>query len=154
MEKFTDILSKISRSDKCCYLTGDFNLDLLRYADHEPTQEFVDCLFSHMFVPRITAHSATLIDNIFTNHFTPRFLKGIVISDISDYLPVFAYVSDDSLTHDHKRIGNRPTRNFSAANLNNFKTRLSQVIWTALLNDNDPNDSYTEYILVRIFAAL
>ena len=148
----TDFLSKISRSDKCCYLTGDFNLDLLRYPDHEPTQEFVDCLFSHMFVPlinrptRITAHSATLIDNIFTNHFTPRFLKGIVISDISDHLPVFAYVSDDSLTHDHKRIGNRPMRNFSAANLNNFKTRLSQVNWTALLNDNEPNDSYNIFL--------
>ena len=73
MEKFSDILTKISRSD-----TGDFNLDLLRYADHEPTQEFVDCLFSHMFVPlidrptRITAHSATLIDNIFTNHYRLR----------------------------------------------------------------------------------
>ena len=103
-------------SNKCCYLTGDFNLDLLRYADHEPTQEFVDCLFSHMFVPlidrptRITAHSATLIDNIFTNHFSPSVLKGIVISDISDHLPVFAYVSDDSFVHVHKRIGNRPLR--------------------------------------------
>ena len=50
------------------------NLDLLRYADHEPTQKFADCLFSHVFVPlisrppRITAYSATLIDHIFTNH--------------------------------------------------------------------------------------
>lgn len=78
MEKFTDNLTKVSRSDKCCYLTGDFNLDLLRYADHEPTQKFIDCLFSHMFVPlidrptHITAHSATLIDNIFANHYLLR----------------------------------------------------------------------------------
>ena len=136
MEKFTDILTKISRSDKCCYLTGDLNLDLLRYADHEPTQKFVDCLFSQMFVPlidrptHITAHSATLIDNIFTNHFPPRVLKGIVINDISDHLPVLAYVSDNSFIH--KRIGNRPMRNFSAANLNDFKARLSQVNWNGL----------------------
>ena len=67
-----------------------------------------------MFVPlinrptRITAHSATLIDNIFTNHFTPRVLKGIVISDLSDHLPVFAYVSDDSFIHAHKGIDPSP----------------------------------------------
>ena len=105
-----------------------------------------------MFVPlidrptRITAHSATLIDNIFTNHFSPSVLKGIVISDISDHLPVFAYVSDDSFVHVHKRIGNRPVRNFSTANLNNFKTRLSQVDWTELLHDKDPNDSYNKFL--------
>ena len=45
---------------------GDFNLDLLHYDDHAPTQEFMDSLFSHMFFPlitrptRITSHSATL----------------------------------------------------------------------------------------------
>ena len=70
LEKFTEIVTVISRSDKYCYLAGDFNLDLLRYADHEPTREFVDCLFFHMFLPLIsrptciTAYSATLIDNI------------------------------------------------------------------------------------------
>ena len=28
---------------------GDFNLDLLHYNDHAPTQEFIDSFFSHMF---------------------------------------------------------------------------------------------------------
>ena len=59
---------------------------------------------------------------------------------------VFAYVSDNSFIHVHKRIGNRPMRNFSVSNLNNFKTRLSQVNWTGLLNDKDPNDSYKKFL--------
>jgi hypothetical protein len=41
---------------------------------------------------RITAHSATLIDNIFTNHLTQNLFSGIIINDLSDHLPVFVYV--------------------------------------------------------------
>ena len=42
--------------------------------------------------------------------------------------------------------GYLPTARLVLANLNNFKTRLSQVNWTALLNDNDPNDSYNIFL--------
>ena len=72
LEKF-NILSRISKDKKQCYVMGDFNLDLLQYNHHTPTQEFIDTLFSHAFIPlisnpmRLTSYSATLIDNIFTN---------------------------------------------------------------------------------------
>ena len=61
---------------------------------HSATNEFVENLFSHMYLPlismptRITAHSATLIDNIFTNHLTQNLFSGIIINDLSDHLPV------------------------------------------------------------------
>lgn len=42
-EKFNDILSKISKDNKHCYVMGDFNLDPLQY-NHSPTQEFIDSL--------------------------------------------------------------------------------------------------------------
>ena len=48
-KKFTEFITKISRIDKNTVILK-FNLDLLRYADHEATQKFVDCLFSHVFV--------------------------------------------------------------------------------------------------------
>jgi hypothetical protein len=63
-DRLCDILSKITRNNKLCYIAGDFNIDLLSYNEYAPTQEFVDSLFSHMFLPlinkptRITAHSA------------------------------------------------------------------------------------------------
>ena len=44
---FSNILSKVSRKDKYCYLGGDYNLDLLRHSDHSPTQDFLDSIFSH-----------------------------------------------------------------------------------------------------------
>ena len=102
LEKFNEILAKITRNDKYCYLGGDYNIDLFHYSDHAPTQEFVDSLFSHMFIPlinrptRITAHSATLIDNIFTNNVRCKHFNGIVINDISDHLPVFVYEVDET----------------------------------------------------------
>ena len=38
---------------------------------------------------RITDHSATLIDNIFTNELDSNINSGLLISDISDHLPIF-----------------------------------------------------------------
>ncbi|CAH3039726.1 unnamed protein product, partial [Pocillopora meandrina] len=73
----------------------DFNLDLLQYNHHVPTQEFIDSLFSHAFLPlisnptRLTSYSATLIDNIFTNNLAPSVYSGIILNDLSDHLPVF-----------------------------------------------------------------
>ena len=75
---------------------GDFNLDLLQYNHHRLTQEFVDTLFLHAFIPlfpnptRLTSFSATLIDNIFTNNLSPNCLDGIVLNDLFHQLPVFA----------------------------------------------------------------
>ena len=105
LDKF-DILSRISKDNKQCYVMGDFNLDLLQYNHHTPTQEFIDTLFSHAFIPlisnptRLTSYSATLIDNIFTNNLSQNVLNGIVLNDLSDHLPVFAYFSGKTLTRD------------------------------------------------------
>lgn len=41
---------------------------------------------------RITTHSATLIDNIFTNGIDEKITSGIIINDTSDHLPVFAAI--------------------------------------------------------------
>jgi hypothetical protein len=49
---------------------GDFNINFMNYQCHNKTGEFVDSIFSNMLYPRITrptritAHTATLIDNI------------------------------------------------------------------------------------------
>ena len=95
-DKFFVILSIISKDNKR-FIMGDFNLDALNYDQHAPTQEFMVCLFSHVLFPIvtrptwITAHSATLIDNIFTNQFTQNIFNGIIVNDISDHLPVLAF---------------------------------------------------------------
>jgi hypothetical protein len=63
----------IFKENKICYLMGDFNFNLLNHHSHQLTAEFLDIMFGYMFFPlitlptRITSHTATIIDNIFTH---------------------------------------------------------------------------------------
>ena len=97
------ILNIINQDNKCCYLAGDYNLNLLNAEKHTPTGDFVDTLFMNCFVPlinkptRIRETSATLIDNIFTNNVDSNCFQGILYTDISDHLPVFCIPNQKSV---------------------------------------------------------
>ena len=71
--KLDELLNKLSKENKTSYLMGDFNIDILKYQQHNFTSDFLDTMFSHIFLPlinrptRIASHTATIIDNIFTN---------------------------------------------------------------------------------------
>ena len=75
-------------------LRGDFNLDILSYGNNENTLNLLNSLTYQSLIPiitkpsRITNQTATLIDNIFINQ-PNEFVSGILISDISDHLPLF-----------------------------------------------------------------
>ena len=83
IEKFKNILSLISKDNKHRYMMEDFNLSLLQYNYHVPTQEFIDSLFSHAFLPlisnptRLTSYYVTLIDNIFINNLAHNVLEAL-----------------------------------------------------------------------------
>ena len=79
LNKFSDllanILDRIKKENKICYLIGDYNINLMNYDFHNATAEFADLLYANSFIPLInrptivSRFSATLIDNIFTNNF-------------------------------------------------------------------------------------
>ena len=46
------LLDKTSKENRSVFLLSDFNVDLLKYDKHAPTNEFLDSLF-HMFLPHI-----------------------------------------------------------------------------------------------------
>ena len=146
IEDFNKILSIISKDNKQCYIMGDFNLDLLHCDHHAYTQEFIDSLFSHMFIPlinkptRLTSHSATLIDNIFTNCFTQNIVNGIILNDLSDHLPVFALSSTKFEKPNNETT--YYTRDYNDLNIIKFQTKLSQIEWTRVLIGQDPNRLY------------
>ena len=72
-EKLTISLLKISLENKICQLMGDLNLDLLKQDRHQDISALIDIIYSNGFVPvitkptRITEHSQTIIDHIYTN---------------------------------------------------------------------------------------
>ena len=89
------LLDNITKENKTTFLLGDFNIDLLKYESHTSTNEFLDSLSSNMILPyilhpnRITVHSKSLIDNIFSDHISKEATCGNLTSAISDHLPQF-----------------------------------------------------------------
>ena len=116
-------------------------------------------LFSQAFIPvisnptRLTSYSATLIDNTVTNNLSQNVLNGIVLNDLSDHLPVFAYFSGKTLTRDGE---NKVfIRKATDENLRKFNKNVSNTNWASFL-DEDPNTAYNNFIdeYSRVYNAL
>ena len=106
-------------------------------------------LFSHAFIPLIsnpthlTSYSATLIDNIFTNSLSQNALNSVVLNDLSDHLPVFAYFSGKTLTrHGENKVF---ISKITDKNLCKFNENVSNTNWASFL-DEDPNMAYSNFI--------
>ena len=103
------LLQNISKEQKFVFLLGDFNVNLLNYCEHNQTNEFLDSLVSNSFIPlisqptRITSHSNTLIDNIFSDVIDPDILSGNLTVTIFYHLPQFALIPNKF----HKISGNK-----------------------------------------------
>jgi len=106
---FEKLMNKLASEKKISYLMGDFNIDLLKIENDEVINDFYNILTSNLFVPhitlptRITSHSKTLIDNIFSND--PNFSQGVsgnFTFSISDHLPQFLLMPMEGHYHPKK----------------------------------------------------
>ena len=52
-----NVLEKVSKEQKSVFLLGHFNINLLNYNIHNPTNEFLDSLASNSFLPYLTSCS-------------------------------------------------------------------------------------------------
>lgn len=124
--KINQMLGKVHKENKICYLMGDFNIDLLKLESCDYTRRFFEILFTSSCIllvlrpTRITQHTATLIDNIFTNDIETidSSINGIIFSDISDHLPIVHVRRSKT----HKKI--MPIKDFTfKRNINNSRTK-------------------------------
>ena len=139
-----NLLKKINQEQKKVFLLGDFNIDLMHYNEHKPTNEFLDSLASNSYLPYIiqpsrhTSHSRTLIGNIFSNVIS----KGIICSDItatiSDHLLQFL-VSANTFANPPSNKYNVFERDWSKFDQENFILDYFEIDWSNLLNLNDKN---------------
>ena len=94
------MLEKVSKEQKQTFLLGDFNINLLNYNVHQPTNDFLDSLPSTSIIPyilqpkRLTSHPKTLIDDIFSNILSSEIISGNLTATISDHLPQFLFAPD------------------------------------------------------------
>ena len=119
---------------------GDFNLDLLNSDLHSITNDFVNVLFSHALSPlisrptRITSHSVTLIENIFTD-ISACCNNGLIIIDLSDHLPIFSLCYFDAHSSSIKSQESVTICNFSHQNINAFNNLLCETDWNSLTSN-------------------
>ena len=146
------LMSKFNNSNSYCYIMGDFNINLLNYASHPPTNEFVDLLFAHSFLPliskptRIDGNSETLIDNIFSNHLinNDKLMPGLLVTDISDHYPIFCLIPKlaQSTTPANRTSFHRP---FTAAGQETFVSTINEMDWHDVLNNVDTQLAFTVF---------
>ena len=142
-------LPKQKNENKLAILMGDYNINLMNSNSHTLTEEFLDQFISSSFIPvinkptRITNHSATLIDNIFTNSFnSSHCLKGIFYINISDHLLVF-YIDDyTSQSSENEYI---LKRFINASSIDIFKSKLHDVTFDELLCDTDSQTCFSKF---------
>ena len=129
---------------KSVFLLGDFNVNLLNYNEHNQTNEFLDSLASNPFIPlilrptRITSHSNTLIDNIFSNAIDPDIISGNLTATIPHHLPQFSIIPDmfDNISGNKSNIYERDWSKFEQEN---FILDYFSVDWESLLKTDELN---------------
>ena len=113
---------------------GDFNIDLLKVDIDRPTHDYLGYIYSYSILPtiykptRITATTATIIDNILTNN-EDISQSFILVTDISDHLPTVLTIYLEIAIQ--KSCSKKTTfkRYHSDDNVNKLKQRLSNVKW-------------------------
>ena len=95
IEYMDNTLQKLEESNKTIFVMGDFNINLLSYDGHTDTNDFINSMVSHYLLPyilhptRVTDHSSTVIDNIFSNVTDFDTVSGNIINKIADHFAQF-----------------------------------------------------------------
>ena len=113
IELIERVLQRLTRHNKKHVLImGDFNIDLLKHEHDINGQNLIDTTTNHGFIQvisrptRVTDHSATLIDHIYTNKISSVVSTSVVTFDISDHLATMATISLDTSLHNACSVTN------------------------------------------------
>lgn len=151
--QFEILLDSLSSIDIPVVILGDFNIDLLKSGDTS-VNEFVDLLSMYGFsnnitLPtRINASSKTLIDLCLTNQDKSAVKAGVLVSAVSDHLPLFCFIPKYSLPHVLAENSTKTTRMITKHAVDNFREHIASVNWNEILNGKncDPNLFYNAFL--------
>ena len=158
-ELLESVLQKLGRhKNKHIVIVGDFNTDLIKHDNDINSQNLINTTTNHGFVQiisrptRVTDHTATLIDHIYTNKIENLISSSIVTLDISDHLATLAKFSLDSNPHIANRNFNlfnnaehHEFRLFNAANDEKFKQLIADECWE-IEEGLDAQSQYDKFI--------
>ena len=126
----------------------------MNYNVQNPTNKFLDSLTPNSFLPhilqpaRITSHSETLIDNIFTNVILPDSLSGNLTATISDHLLQLLIVPNifSNLSSNKSKIYKRDWSNFDQES---FIQDYFSINWNEILKSEEQDIDYSTDIFLN-----
>ena len=161
VEKFTNILDNVIRSldrhsRKHTIFTGDFNVDLIKYDRDLPGQNLIAVFEKYGFVQlvsrptRVTDHSATLIDHVYTNDVTNTVSCHVITLDISDHLATLTTLSlGENIERRGKVKASREqssqARKFNEASNSDFKNLIEGETWSEVLIQESAELQYEKF---------
>ena len=125
------------------------NINFLKFNEHAQTEEFLDMLYANNILPiitkptRLTDHTATLIDHIYTNSLQ-NFTPGILTVDITDHLPIFCLVRTQPTRNNSNK---KYFRDYSKFNKDLYLDDIKLIDWHEILNpEKNLNEKVQEAI--------
>ena len=128
----------------------------MNYNEHNQTNEFLDSFSSNSFIPlilqptRITSHSNTIIDNIFSNVIDPDVISGNLTATISDHLPQFSIIPNmfGNIPGNKSNIYERDWPKFDKENfiLDYFSDEWEDLLKIYELNDDNSTKKFLDKI--------
>ena len=118
MKYIAKCLTKVNKEKKECYLSGDFNIDLLKYDSNNKYAEFLNTMTSFGFLPhilqptRISDFSSTIIDNIYSNNLEQDSYSGNILIKFADHFSQFLSVNKAIMKFKPKSIYKRDYANY------------------------------------------
>ena len=134
---------------KKAYISGDFNIDLLKIHMNSTFNTFFENVTSQGFYQKITRptriseNSNTLIDNIFTNNLGNKHTSGILTSPIADHFMNFCILEGDQHISQNSRY--IEIESITANSIQNFKKSISKADIISKIDTSisaNPNTNY------------
>ena len=150
-------LTRLTRhSKKHVLIVGDFNIDLIQHDKDINSQNLIENTTQHGFIQvvsrptRITDHSATLIDHVYTSKIQNILNCDILTVDLSDHLATMTTLLLGNITENlvpkfrKTDMGTSEFRIFNEANDMRFKQLIDEENWDTVTPD-DSHDAQAQY---------
>ena len=140
------------------YIVGDFNVDLTKYDTDLHCHDLINQMAEHNFAQvislptRITDHTATIIDHIYSNQVHTLLTSRVVTLDISDHLGTYVQFSVDPQYVRQNPTGKHDPltefinfRKFNTVNMDKFAKLIGDETWGAVDEVSSAEEKYKNF---------
>ena len=152
--QLVDKLKFLDNQNLTYYICGDTNINLIKASTNSGIKYFFDDLTSagtQVLVnkpTRIVSNSASLVDHLYTNDPVNKLTPGIIVTDMSDHLPLFLKVS--TLNPSQNNNANRMIRDWKNFNKDAFRKELKTklTLFSSNTQNLDPNAKFNRFMKI------